>query len=899
MRRHASILIGAILGAAVARAQAQPDRPVEAPPRRRGVASRPAGAAPRPHLLLGRADEAVLAVGCQIAGSVEPALARTIRSLAGAARAAKDLKPLTIDYPLDESIFPPEMVPPTFLWHDSAPAADTWLVHVALGDADAGLYVLTPGRPPPPGEIDARCVTKTNVHEPTPYQRSARSWTPSAGVWAKVRQHSVRRASTVSLFGLRSGDTGRVLSCGRMTLHVSTDPVGAPIFYRDVPLAPSETKQGVIKPLRREHIPLIAWRLRDVSRPAGRVVLKDMPVCANCHSFSADGRTLAMDLDGPMRDKGGYAIAPVAPRTVIRTEHQISWNAFAAKPKGHVTLGLLSRLSPDGRYAVTTLNEQLFVANFMDFRFLQVFYPTRGILAYYSLRTREMKALPGADDPAYVQCCGAWTPDGRDVIFSRAKAADPYSKGAKMPTRANGPAETPIRYDLYRIPFNAGRGGRATPVRGAAANGASNSFPKVSPDGKWLVFVQCRNGLLMRPDSTLWIVPAAGGEARRMRCNTTRMNSWHSWSPNSRWLVFASKANTPYTQMFLTHVDAGGRDSPAVLIPNATAANRAVNLPEFVRIPYDGLVRIETPAVDYWRHLERGYGLTALGRHEQAAAEFRRALALDPDHAEAHYRLGDALIKTGRTEEGAAELARALKRNPRHTRALDKLGGVLLGARKYRDAAACFRQAVRLDPTFARAHQNLAAALYALGDLPEAAACLRRAIRLEPTYVLAHANLARTLEKAGRTDEAIAAYRRAVELAPARVEARWRLARLLLHRGRGAEAGAQLEAVVKAEPTHVVATEALAWLLATSPQAKLRDGPRAVRLAETLCKLTAYKDPRALDVLAAAYAEAGQFDHAVRAAARALALAGSSPAERKAIQDRLQRYQARTPHRQK
>ena len=45
----------------------------------------------------------------------------------------------------------------------------------------------------------------------------------------------------------------------------------------------------------------------------------------------------------------------------------------------------------------------------------------------------------------------------------------------------------------------------------------SNSFPKVSPDGRWIVFVQCRNGLLMRPDSQLYIVPAAGGKARRMR----------------------------------------------------------------------------------------------------------------------------------------------------------------------------------------------------------------------------------------------------------------------------------------------------------------------------------------------------------------------------------------------
>ena len=68
------------------------------------------------------------------------------------------------------------------------------------------------------------------------------------------------------------------------------------------------------------------------------------------------------------------------------------------------------------------------------------------------------------------------------------------------------------------------------------------------------------------------------------------MNSWHSFSPNGRWLVFSSKSRSPYTQMFLTHLDDAGRDSPPILIENATAANRAVNIPEFVNIPPDGII---------------------------------------------------------------------------------------------------------------------------------------------------------------------------------------------------------------------------------------------------------------------------------------------------------------------
>src|ERR1019366_596348 len=131
------------------------------------------------------------------------------------------------------------------------------------------------------------------------------------------------------------------------------------------------------------------------------------------------------------------------------------------------------------------------------------------------------------------------------------------------------------------IPFNQGKGGQPERIRGASANGMSNNFPKISPDGRRIVFVECRNGMVMRPDSKLYIVPVAGGEARLMKCNTPLMNPGHTFSPNGRWMAFSSKSRSPYTQLYLTHVDASGNDTRPILVDNATAANRAVNLPEF------------------------------------------------------------------------------------------------------------------------------------------------------------------------------------------------------------------------------------------------------------------------------------------------------------------------------
>jgi len=268
--------------------------------------------------------------------------------------------------------------------------------------------------------------------------------------------------ATVTITGIGDKDRNDLISVGRVTIRTSKDPVGAPIFYRDVPLMPTKSTTGVIQPLSTPAMPLVAWRLRDVGQPRSRLLLTGMPTCANCHSFSRDGKTLGIAVDGPENDKGTYAIAPIRPQMLIRPEDVITWNSFPDKPRGHHTIGFMAQISPDGRYAVVTLNEALYVANFEDYRFLQVFYPTRGILGYYDRVTGAMKALPGADVPRYVQTGAAWSPDGQYLVFSRAEAKDPYPAGRQRAEHAGDPNDVPIQYDLFRIPFSQGQGGRLT-----------------------------------------------------------------------------------------------------------------------------------------------------------------------------------------------------------------------------------------------------------------------------------------------------------------------------------------------------------------------------------------------------------------------------------------------------
>jgi len=716
----------------------------------------------------------VLAVGVEVVSTADAEEEQIILSLAEAKpEVAEEPAAITIDYPLNESIFPPEIIAPTFLWHDESELTDRWLVEVALNGGSSHIYILGEGEPPPRGEDDPRCFGDTNErYEPTDYQASARSWTPSEDVWSAINAHSVAQAATVTVFGFDSSNPDRALSRGRMTLTTSADRVGAPIFYRDVPLMPSPGGEGgVIKPLAGDALPLIAWRLKDISRNDSRSVLTDMPTCANCHSFSADGGTLAMDVDGPSGDKGAYVITPIAETTVIGTDNIITWNSFKDKPEGHKTIGFLSQISPDGQTAVTTVNESLYVTNFTDYRFLQVFYPTRGILAYYSRETEEMLALGGADDADFVHCDPVWTPDGEWIVFARAKAKEPLVEGQLVATRANDPAETPMQYDLYRIRFNGGKGGTPELIEGASQNGMSNTFPKVSPDGKWIVFVKCRNGQLMRPDGRLWIVPAGGGEAREMTCNTDRMNSWHSFSPNGRWMVFSSKTNTPYTQMFLTHIDEDGNDSPPILIANATAANRAVNIPEFVNVGYDEMLAIDTPAVDHYRHLGRGNDLMAAHQYEEAIAEYRKALDVEPSAVTVQSNIGMCLIELGRLDEAAQCFEKVLETEPRNAEVINNMGMVRLRQRRPEEAISYFNKALEINPMLAKAYNNRGLVFTNAGRFDRAISDYDRALEINPSFAEVYNNRGVVYDKKDLCDRAILDYDKALEINPRYAEA--------------------------------------------------------------------------------------------------------------------------------
>ena len=239
-------------------------------------------------------------------------------------------------------------------------------------------------------------------------------------------------------------------------------------------------------------------------------------------------------------------------------------------------------------------------------------------------------------------------------------------------------------------------------------------------------------------------------------------------------------------------------------------------------------------------HNGLGTVLETLREHDAAIAEFRRAVALDPNYWFAHVNLGNALLRRGENEAALDHLRRA-------------------------------RAGLPGDP---QAAYSMGVAWQRAGRLDEAEAELRRAIARRPDYWEAMCQLGAIMALRGRVDEAMAMVGSAARIAPQQARPPFWMAMILVESGgREREAIALLGQAVRLDPNWPEATNQLAWLLATLPDPALRDPERARQLAKKAVELTGGNDAKTLDTWAAAEASAGRFDDAARVGRQALAAA--------------------------
>jgi tetratricopeptide (TPR) repeat protein len=244
-------------------------------------------------------------------------------------------------------------------------------------------------------------------------------------------------------------------------------------------------------------------------------------------------------------------------------------------------------------------------------------------------------------------------------------------------------------------------------------------------------------------------------------------------------------------------------------------------------------------------------------------ALWRDTVAKNPAAWVAHNNLGCILAEQGKLDEAVEHFEASLQANPRNAEAHRNLGRALVIQERFAKAEEHLRRAVQLNPKDAEAQRTLASALMGLGKPAEAVAALRTALRITPD-----------------------------------AETRIELANILRSLGKPGEAIAQLRLAVAAKPDSAEALSDLAWLLATAPDASLRNGDEAVQFAERACRLTGEVNAMMITARAAAYAEAERFAEAVASAEKAISLANAegNASFAKLNQQLLRLYRARLPY---
>ena len=330
-------------------------------------------------------------------------------------------------------------------------------------------------------------------------------------------------------------------------------------------------------------------------------------------------------------------------------------------------------------------------------------------------------------------------------------------------------------------------------------------------------------------------------------------------------------------------------------------------------------------------HLNLGVVLAQKGKNDKAIAHFRKALEIDPQSAEANTNLGLALISQGKTDEGITHFREALRIHPELATAHNNLAIELAKRGNQDEAIAHYREAVRIHPEYAEAHFRLAVMLARQGRQEEAVPHFREAARINPRLATPYGepgsttitqgraktrdrgpsqkdvdaakashNLGIALARQGNVEGAVALFREALRLDPGSSESHASLALALSCLGKPDEAIIHYREAIRLKPEDPKPYNNLAWILATHPDPRLRDGAEAIELAERACKLSKDKDPNLLDTLAAAYAEAGRFSEAISIVQQAISLAVSAGSMELVpeLEKRLKLYKTGSPYRE-
>ncbi|HTD65720.1 MAG TPA: tetratricopeptide repeat protein [Candidatus Limnocylindria bacterium] len=354
------------------------------------------------------------------------------------------------------------------------------------------------------------------------------------------------------------------------------------------------------------------------------------------------------------------------------------------------------------------------------------------------------------------------------------------------------------------------------------------------------------------------------------------------------------------------------------------------NLTEIIRI---------TPN-DAMAYIRRGICHSLQSEPDKAIADFKKATRVDPNNGLAHFFLGISHFEQREFERAITDITEALRLIPKKIMVRSRTasatlysmrGYAYLATGAYERAVSDLTEAIKIDSRDDSFYCDRGTAYDRKGEFVKAMKDYDEAIRINPTNLVAYYNRGCIGQERGELDSAIRDFTRAIQIDPTNVDSYYNRSvafsdkgaldkaiadlneaiRLEPHNGtfycdRGhvfsrkeewTKARADYSEAIRVDPNNADAHNELAWLLATSPDASVRNGVRAIAIAKRACELAEWKNPNHIGTLAAANAEAGDFEEAVKYQKQVLSSTVLNKTERSDETQRLELFQQRKPYR--
>jgi hypothetical protein len=361
--------------------------------------------------------------------------------------------------------------------------------------------------------------------------------------WRRVLQGSKGRALSLDVFVRGSDRQWRHFQ--PVTLRVAADEIDECVVYRR------------IKPLYNVFCNMGTYQRRLDGYEESPILTSppDSHRCVNCHTF-ANNRLDRMLLQ--VRGKQVTGMLLVVDGTVTRVD---------TRTKDLPGPAAYCSWHPNGQLVAFSANTLILLQHAVgDCRDV---FDYASHLAVYDLRRKCVVTAPQLADPGYLETFPAWSPDGKHLYFSRTRRTWPAEAKAENYIPANFDQ---VRYDLCRVAYDDDRGawGEVETLLAARDTGKSMTEPRVSPNGRWLLFSMHNYGSfpVYQSSSDLYMMDLPSQRYWRLAINSDRSDSWHCWSSNSHWIAFASKRRDGlFGRLYFSYVDDNGAVHKPLLLP--------------------------------------------------------------------------------------------------------------------------------------------------------------------------------------------------------------------------------------------------------------------------------------------------------------------------------------------